>query len=552
MITVEPMEGGDLINLLINPAAGTAESVAEGGLTSVTNGTPTLSYDDTIGMNVVTFNGDGTQSIMHNFYSVADSLRDGFAIEAFFKINEANTAENTVAFGAMQSAAFGFTIRKDGTMSFDIHNGTKYTIIYAAEPYEVGRYYHVVCVYTGSGAALYVDGKLVGEAEMADFKLHSNSNYYRLHVGADNYTSGNVESASKTTFAMFNLYSDPMTAEDVSEAYARLPHKNAVILEMKKATASEGGVYGDMGVFVQTSDPSGDYYIRYNFEHVYSTTETGNGDSTNDIDMYRIKGAELVKVTEIGDTTVTYSVITKVLHTGEIGLAIKENGAVDFVGGFHGDEHMLADGFTLSADGVTYTPGTENKVVVCTTLNINQKTVLERCNTDDQVMTHDQKYTINSTGITVLRSVEWLTSDFTLQTSNAGANSYLQLFTMYRNVDGNTVCEKVETFDKYGNSLGSAVIPVSVSNEYQTLHNADARSAKYSSATSGISATVGFKVIDDSVATNGAWIKVRDDSKGDNKWYASFSSVENGNNPKAGEVWTIKAYYTVDYVTPAN
>ncbi len=216
--------GGDLINLQINPASGIAASVAPNGLTSVTNGTPTLSYDSTIGMNVVTFNGDGTQSIMHDFYSVADNLRNGFAIEAYFKVDEANTTANTYAFGAMQSAAFGLVLNEDGRMSFGIHNNTNYTYIYTTETYEVGRYYHVVCVYTGSGAALYVDGELIGEADMADFKLHATASYYKLHIGADNYLAGKIQegTASKTTFAKFNLYSEPMTADEVAEAYAAL------------------------------------------------------------------------------------------------------------------------------------------------------------------------------------------------------------------------------------------------------------------------------------------------------------------------------------------
>lgn len=556
------VEGGDLITLLLDSKTGTTLNAAGNKVSATVNGTPGVSFDPVIGMDVITFSGDNTQSIAYGFSSVMDKLTDGFSVEAFFKLDEMPT-NTAVAFGAMQSCAFGLVLDSTGTFRFDIHNGSTYKKISSQTLYEENTYYHVVCNFDGTTAYLYVNGVLEGSVAL-DGNLYLRESHCTLQLGADYKNTGNrIDSASKTTFAKFNLYSDPMTAEEVAEAYAKLPRKNAVILEMKQTDANKGGVYGDFSVYVQTSDPSGKYYVRYDFAYKHSTTATGNADSGNDLDMFRIEGAYLVEVSAVSETAVTVeNVITKVLQTGEIALAIKENrddnkdgtnDIPDFVGGFHGDEKILAGAVALAADGVTYFPGTEDKVVVCTTLTFNQKTVLDRCNTDVQVMTHDQKYTITSAGLSVLRSVEWLTGDFTLlSTDSKGANSYLQLFTMYRKWEGNAVCDTVSTYDAYGNQLGTTTISGAVEKERVELYNTEARFAKYSSATTGISATVGFKTLNDQVEANGAWIKVRNDDKGDNKWYASFSSAQNGLTPAQGEVWEIEAYYHIDYVNPNN
>lgn len=217
----QPSEnGGDLISLYISASAQSAANTAPSGLASTIKGTPAFSYDSSIDMDVVSFDGSNTQSIMHDFSSVASQIKDGFTVEAFFKVDEAPT-KTVVAFGALQSSAFGLQINPDGRMSFIIHNNTEYIKVYSTESYIVGKYHHAVCVYdsTSKTASLYVDGKLCATAEMADFKLHSTTSWHKLHIGADNNQNGGIETASKTTFAMFNLYSEPMSAEQVTAAY---------------------------------------------------------------------------------------------------------------------------------------------------------------------------------------------------------------------------------------------------------------------------------------------------------------------------------------------
>ena len=72
---------------------------------------------------------------------------------------------------------------------------------------------------------------------------------------------------------------------------------------------------------------------------------------------------------------------------------------------------------------------------------------------------------------------------------------------------------------------------------------------KYSSATSGVSAEAGFRIIDNSVKVNEMHVKLRT-TQLDNKLYVSFESPENGRSPEKGEVWTVETFYNIDYQNP--
>ena len=82
------------------------------------------------------------------------------------------------------------------------------------------------------------------------------------------------------------------------------------------------------------------------------------------------------------------------------------------------------------------------------------------------------------------------------------------------------------------------------------LQSTDNRSVRYSSETSGISAYVGFTILNDSVVVERAHVSARRDGTGDNKWYASFKSATAGQTSVKGEVWSLDTIYHIDYVAP--
>jgi hypothetical protein len=125
------------------------------------------------------------------------------------------------------------------------------------------------------------------------------------------------------------------------------------------------------------------------------------------------------------------------------------------------------------------------------------------------------------------------------------------MFTMRRVYEGRAVCEMVEILDADGNALGKETYPIQPAGDSYTLENLDTRTVRYSSATSGVSAETGIRILDESVAPHYIAIKVRSrENQGDNKLYVSMHSAKNGNAPEKGEVFALEVYYHIDYTAP--
>lgn len=322
-----------------------------------------------------------------------------------------------------------------------------------------------------------------------------------------------------------------------------LHRRDGLILEMTKTTAEHGNKYNDFFVYTKTSDPSGMYYIRYRFRHSYVTTPVmEKTDSTNNNNMFRIMAAELVKVESVNEASVKYSKICSLLTGGEIAVAIKEPETVDFIGGFHGEENIID--FWMYADDVEYTPGDEAKVVVCSYIEVYQLTDISRCNTpSEKIVEHEQTYYITAAGMQCERNVEWLVDDFEY------SYAYIQMFTMLRKDGTKDICNTVETFDGNGESLGTKTVDFAIEKDTWVLGSKDNRSVKYTGST-GISAHVGFTILENSVAVDSVDVSLRRDAIGDNKWYAKFKSPNGSKFSIKGQVWKLDTFYRIDYVDP--
>ena len=326
---------------------------------------------------------------------------------------------------------------------------------------------------------------------------------------------------------------------------------------------------GNVEVYVQTSEASGNYYIKYNFTYDRTTTNeydytNGKGDSQFNQKLYRIKGADLVK--KIG--TATYEKVFGVLSTGEISLAIKEKwqgvSAKDFIGGFHGDENLVSVDFYL--DGKKIDTSKSGMYLGGSNFEMIQNTVINRCDTEEtDVMNHNQKYFVNTNGIKLEQQVEFLVDDF----QPAGANTFLQMATVYRinnngvgssviNNDENLVGAYVNlldangkesyTFDltgdeyNYDTSLaGTTNIDLGNDSTNRYIEYLGNPGGNYE----GFYGIVGFTIDDASVYCESGRLAVRLRS-GDNKWYASFDTYAGTIVPK-GEIWNVSNSYFLDY-----
>lgn len=348
----------------------------------------------------------------------------------------------------------------------------------------------------------------------------------------------------------------------------KLNRKGAVLVQVLSGKTDS---YNSINFYVQTSDPSGDYYVRYRMQYEYNDTRNGYGaNTTTNISNYRIKGAQLVKVDDVTDTAVLAADVLPVLTDGEISLAMKQKNvgattlteeakalvsgdlAADFVGGYHGDERLESVELFVDGDKIDTYGRTEGYVVPGTYAEFNQTTTMYAWGTStsdsygDPMIRHSQNFVFDANGVKNRQSAEWLDDGYEI------GDFFFQMFTMVRETaTGEPVCEKVASFDETGNETGSVTIPMPVEKETNYLMNLENRGFRYGSECSGVFAEAGFEVINESIVPRLVYVAARAAAK-DNKMYANFLSPTNEKAPAKGEIFEILVRYYIDYIAPEN
>ncbi|MBE6661889.1 MAG: hypothetical protein E7606_01255 [Ruminococcaceae bacterium] len=325
--------------------------------------------------------------------------------------------------------------------------------------------------------------------------------------------------------------------------------------------------YSDFCVYVRTNDPSGKYYVCYNFKYQYDTTATNYApNSGTNISNYRIYGAALVQITNVSESGITATTVENVLGTGEISLAIRQrnpyldqipesakenlqaNGqALEHVGGFHGDEWLSAVSL-VADDTVIDLKTSEHKVIACSAVLFDQTSTMYAWGTSYEgyrglpFAEHTQNFAINSTGINHMQTLEWLRGDYS-------AAGYMPMFTMLRGTYGNRFIDTIRSYDEYGNMLEEyQMTDDRVSTQFSVLQGSNIVAYEYA-GDKGITARVDFREANDQVSLSSR-IDIRAESQGDNKLYVPFASAKNGLIPAEGEIWMVESHYRIDYVKP--
>lgn len=345
--------------------------------------------------------------------------------------------------------------------------------------------------------------------------------------------------------------------------------------------------YGDITLYMESSYESKEsdefegYYIRYDIPYQKSGVDPNASFSVAtsvqlNRSLYRITNAYVVK--KLSDFTYSEPMF-QILSGGEISLAMAEKGAVDYVGGFHGDEHIKNIEFYL--DGVeidTSKAGT----YIGSQFEWIQDTVMNRCNTpDENIMNHVQRYLITSKGIKLEQQVEFISDDYTPNSKQnylqmapyncfeselkaredamVAANELTEEEVSYDDVE-NLICTKTNLLDANGGI--NAV--VDVANKKVTdkdnigyAYNRNSgwagtdysnRYAEYIGGISGgnfpgLYGLIGFVIDDASVYPEHNALMMRSD----NKWYASFDTCSSKDVVTKGEVWNVSNSYFIDY-----
>ena len=185
----------------------------------------------------------------------------------------------------------------------------------------------------------------------------------------------------------------------------------------------EGRRYASFYVYLPASDAAG-CYVQYRFQYEENppSPTLGFAEGANDPSnraFYRIREAY---VGYLEGTCFTPAF--RALQGGEIGFAFREEGAGDFVGGFHGDE-VLID-VSLAADGEEVALSTPT-FRAFSVLEFFEDSHMFRCNTpEDCLILHRQHYRIQGQTVALSQSVEWLADARPLQAA------YMPMLTVQR------------------------------------------------------------------------------------------------------------------------
>ena len=294
-----------------------------------------------------------------------------------------------------------------------------------------------------------------------------------------------------------------------------------------------------------------DHFAEYRFEYNINPPDEslGYGEGPNNPanrEFYRINKAYVTKKVGEGYEFVP---VFRALQGGEIGLALREVGAGDFVGGVHGDE-VFTD-LSLTLDG--------KEIPLCgeffesfESFEFFERSEIFRCNTPaEKIILHTQRYSVLGDTLKLYQDIEWIADGRELQ------KVYTPMLTAQRlDPDNNEriLTDTVEFFSPegclvaefdttaYGADGGGKSWDMACEESFATSARVYGKGCN-----SGFSAEAGYRVLDGSIPDSqiSASLCIRYmKSALDNKIY--FCIAE-GFAPTAGTRWSLDIYYRLSY-----
>ncbi len=183
---------------------------------------------------------------------------------------------------------------------------------------------------------------------------------------------------------------------------------------VKVYDVASGASYSSFDVFVKGTKQTSNMYTMYKFQHINNPRVeqeiTSTENTRQDATLYRVKTAFIAARTD----EFTFTQGTQVLQEGEIEMAIREAGSEhtnnqgtgDFIGGFHGDEHLTSVSLKIDGEEV---PLNKAGNYVGKKIEFDQYSVVNRCNTpDEKLINHTKKYVVTKNGIDLNQIAEWI------------------------------------------------------------------------------------------------------------------------------------------------
>jgi len=309
---------------------------------------------------------------------------------------------------------------------------------------------------------------------------------------------------------------------------------------------AEGKEYSSFYLYLPAAAEQEEYFTEYRFLYEVNPIKPelayheGSNDPANR-QFYRIRTAYLVK--REGER---FTPVFRALQDGEIGFAMKETGAGDFVGGFHGDEVLTdvlltVDGHELALDVPFF--GTFDS------FEFYEKSYITRCNMpSEHIMLHTQRYTVKGNTLCLAQDLEWTADARPLH------SAFTPMLTAQRldpqDLD-RILSETVELLDKEGNILAQFDTTDygkdRIGNPSDSVClNTPATAVRVYGKESGFMAEAGYTVREgipeEQINTHLCIRHMR--GAVDNKIYFD---IGRGTAPKKGDAWRSDIYYRVTY-----
>lgn len=299
-----------------------------------------------------------------------------------------------------------------------------------------------------------------------------------------------------------------------------------------------GREYASFHLYLPASE-DGTYYTRYRFlfeENPVKTEltyETGCNDPANRR-FYRICTADMVQ--REGERFVT---LFRVLSGGEIGFAIKEEGAGDFVGGFHGDEVLTE--VILTADG-RFVPLDKPYFGSFSELSFYEQSYIFRCNTPgEKIILHTQTYTVDGDRLLLAQNIEWIADGHTL---HSGFSPMLTAQRVNSDKTDEVLSDTVMFYDKNDTLLATFDTTAYANGKDGGYHEAGGATRVCAfQKDGGLVMETGYTVRDGSIPDEQIsaklWIRASDNK--------AYFEITGKTTPKQGTAWRSDIFYRVTY-----
>ena len=232
----------EILDIKIDAANKTISDISANNLTATIIGNPIFSHDESIGMDVITFTTEGTNAVkLENYYVSANSMRDTFTFECYFKYEEVKRlgTEGGSIIGSQASSGFALDMTPGKVCKFSLSSSSETKSV--AYKLQADTYHHLVATYDGSAIRLYIDG-----VEQATSKL-GGSIYFPyvslLYLGADITSFGDIERTHPCTIAIARIYNRTVGEDEVKSLYAaaRATHQHVYTSEVTAPTCTAKG-----------------------------------------------------------------------------------------------------------------------------------------------------------------------------------------------------------------------------------------------------------------------------------------------------------------------